>query len=468
MIRRIAAKEWLEIVRDGRFRVLSAVVLLLAIAAIASGWTRYRDIQRQHSEAQQATRAQWLSQPAKNPHSAAHYGMYAFKPKSRLSMVDSGVDPYVGVAAWLEAHKQNEFAYRPAQDATSAQRFGDLTAAEGMLVLLPLFIVLVAFSAFTGEREQGTLRQLMSLGVRRADLFLGKALGVAGALAVVVVPVTIAGVVALSLTSEFGSPLRDLSRATLLGLTYLAYFAIIIAVALGVSARMRSSRAALVVLLSLWFVNTLMAPRVATDAAAALHPTPSAVEFQQAIEKDLSDAEDMRRRLEAKRQDLMRAHNVTSIDAVPVNFAGISLQTGEERGNEVFDRHYGALFETFDRQQRVVTLAGVIAPLLPVRALSMALAGTDVAHHRAFVNAAESYRRDIQRVMNADIAQHAKPGVVYTAGPDLWAQVPEFSYEPPGMAAVLTDQRGSLLVLAAWLAAAIWFGARSVARLAAD
>jgi ABC-2 type transport system permease protein len=152
--------------RDGRFRVLGAIVLAISLVSLAAGWKHYRDVQQQHAQAQAATRAQWLNQTAKNPHSAAHYGVYAFKPKTRLSMIDTGVDPYVGVAAWLEAHKQNEFKYRPAQDRTAVQRFGELTAAEGFLFLLPLFIVLVTFNALSGEREQGTLRQLLSLGVK--------------------------------------------------------------------------------------------------------------------------------------------------------------------------------------------------------------------------------------------------------------------------------------------------------------
>jgi ABC-2 type transport system permease protein len=152
----IARKELLETLRDGRFRTAAAVVIALTLASLGAGWKHYRDVSAQHEEARRGTRAQWLQQPKKNPHSAAHYGVYAFKPTSQLGIVDTGVDPYVGVAAWL-AHKQNEFRYRPAQDRTAVQRFGALTAAESLQAILPLFIILMAFPAFAGERETGTL-----------------------------------------------------------------------------------------------------------------------------------------------------------------------------------------------------------------------------------------------------------------------------------------------------------------------
>src|SRR4029450_6815884 len=105
-----------------------------------------------------------------------------------------GVDPYVGVAVYLEAHKQNEFKFRPAQDAaTSIQRFGELTAAVVLQVLIPLLIILFAFSAFAVEREQGALRQVLSLGVERPRLAMGKTVGVAAALAAVLIPATLIG-----------------------------------------------------------------------------------------------------------------------------------------------------------------------------------------------------------------------------------------------------------------------------------
>jgi ABC-2 type transport system permease protein len=468
MIRRIARKELVETVRDGRFRLLAALVFAISAASFAAGWKHYVDVQRQHVQAQEATRAQWLNQPAKNPHSAAHYGMYAFKPKSRLSMVDTGIDPYVGVAAWLEAHKQNEFRYRPAQDRTALQRFGELTAAESFLVVLPLFIVLGTFAAFAGEREQGTLRQLLSLGVRRRDLLAGKVVGVATALALVVVPLTLVGVGALALTNEFGGLREDAGRAVLLTAAYLIYFATFAAIGLGVSARVRSSRTALVLLLAFWFANSLIVTRAASDLAAWLHPSPSAIEFQSAIAGDLADQADMRQRLERRKQELMREYGVSSIDAVPIGFQGISLQEGEEHGNEVFDRHYGRMFGVYEAQNRVYQLAGVTAPMLPIRSLSMALAGTDFDHHRSFVFAAEQYRRGIQRVMNADIARNARPGIAYTAGLDLWSQVPPFAYDMPGVGWVLARNWSSVLLLLAWLGASIWFATAATRRLAID
>jgi hypothetical protein len=119
MVWTIARKELTEMFRDGRFVAAAAIVLVLLLAAVGAGWKHYSDVHAQHSRAQQETREQWLDQGEKNPHSAAHYGVYAFKPKTHLSMIDTGVDPYTGVAVWLEAHYQNQFLHRPAQDATA-------------------------------------------------------------------------------------------------------------------------------------------------------------------------------------------------------------------------------------------------------------------------------------------------------------------------------------------------------------
>lgn len=468
MISRIAKKELTEMFRDGRFRLLAGMVLAISVLSLVAGWKSYTELSAQHATAKSSTRDQWLAQDKKNPHSAAHYGVYAFKPKSQLAMVDTGVDPYMGVAVWLEAHKQNDFKFRPAQDRTAVQRFGEMTGAEVLQVFLPLFIVLMTFSAFAGEREQGTLRQLLSLGVSRRDLALGKALGVFAALGLVLLPATVLAVLALAWSAEGGLVSGDPARGVLLGGVYLAYFTLMIAVSLAVSARVRSSRVALLVLLTFWFANSLVASRAASDLAGWLYPTPSAIEFQKAMDVDLNDQAPLMARLEKRRAELFQQHGVDHVDALPIAFSGVSMQEGEEHANVVFDRHYGRLFDRYEQQNGIYQWGGMVAPMLSARALSMGLSGTDFPQHRHFALAAEDYRRGIQRVMNGDIATNQKKGQVYLADQSLWASVPDFDYLAPSTGWVLGNYTTSIVVLGLWTLAALAWMVRSATTMSAD
>jgi ABC-2 type transport system permease protein len=447
---RIARKEFLEMVRDGRVRWAAVVVGVLLSVSVVAGWQHAASIAAEHDRAQQATRAQWERQPAKNPHSAAHYGIFAFKPQSPLAMIDTGIDPYVGVAAWLEAHRQNDFKYRPAADRTALQRFGDFTPAMVMQVLLPLVIVLLAFGTVAAEREQGTWRQLLSTGVSPGHAVLGKALGVAAVLGVIVVPAALLAAGALGSSAPSRVFDADWSRAVPLAAVYIVWCLIWLGVTLAVSLLARSSRSALVTLLGLWMVTSLVAPRLVSDVAGVRHPTPTAAEFQRALDADLSDSATRNARLEAKRQALFAQYQVTTVEALPINFSGVSLQEGEEHANVVFDTHFGRLFDTFERQNAVARAAAFVAPLLAVRSVSMALAGSDFSQHRHFVTAAESYRRDLQRRLNGEVALHQKPGATYLAGPELWESIPDFTYTAPDVSSVLRTVTTPLLALLMW------------------
>lgn len=466
----IAKKECLEMWRDGRFRGIAGVVLLLLLAALVTGWQHYRQVQSEHSAAQQASRQQWLNQGARNPHSAAHYGVYAFKPVMPLSFVDLGLDPYTGVSIWLEAHYQNPSRYRPAEDATAMQRFGELTAAGVLQLLLPLLIIVLAFPAFAGEREQGTLRQLLSLGVPRRKLIFGKALGVALALGALLVPATIIGVLTFSFTANADLLAANVARMAWMGLGYLAYFGVFLALTLALSARAPSPRAALVSLLGFWIIGSLLLPRLASDAAERFYRVPSAKAFWEAVNDDIKKGLDGHnpsdQRREALLQEILAQYQVTRVEDLPVNFSGIALQAGEEYGNTVFDKHVGALWEIYGAQERMHRFAAGLSPFLAVRHLSMGLAGTDLAQHRHFLNAAEQYRRELNKMLNDDLTHNSKiQGYTYFAERGLWDKTPDFIYTAPDAAWVMQRQAGSFGVLLAWLAGAIIFARRAVRRM---
>jgi len=469
MTLRIARKEFTEMLRDGRFRGAGAIVFILLAGALLLGWRNHGEVSAQHATAQQATRAQWLSQGKKNPHSAAHYGVYAFKPQVPLSLVDHGTDPYTGVAVWLEAHKQNEFKYRPAQDATAVQRFGELTGATVLQLLVPLLIVLLTFNAFSGERELGTLRQLMSLGVSPSQLASGKALGVAAALGLWLVPAAVIGAVAIAAASSQGEVMASVPRMGWMALSYVLYFGAFTGVSLAVSAWAPSSRSALMILLGFWMMNGLIAPRVASDLAKTWKPSPSAFDFGQQMQLALtkgSDGHDPGARAKVLEAELFKKYKVDKLEALPVNLMGIRLQDSENHGNEVFDQSYAALWDTFTQQNRIHQLVAMAAPGLAMRSVSMGFAGTDFAQHTHFAKAAEEYRRMIQRTMNDELTYNAPTtGAPYMANNDLWKKVKPFDYTAPDAGWVAQEQAPSLGIVGVWFAGSALLAAWSARRV---
>ena len=433
MIATIARKELTEILRESRFRWAAAVVLLLLGAALASGVTGLRRANAERARAMDADWREWLAQGPRNPHNAAHFGMYAFRPEAPLALLDRGVETFTGTAIWMEAHRQNPAQFRAADDATSMIRFGELTAATVLQTLVPLLIIVVAFPLFARERESGTLRQLFSLGVAPARLAAGKVAGALAALALVVVPAIAIGVAALALADTL-----PLVRLLLLAAAYGAYFLAVTAIAIAVSARAATARAALVTLLGFWIATTFVLPRAAADLGERLYPAPTDRQFWAEVNAD------------AAKRGATRESN-----------QGAALQQGEDYGNRVFDAHFAALWNTFEEQAQVQRIAAVVSPYLAIRDVSMSIAGTDVRHHVHFAQRAEGFRRGLQRYLNDDLKRNSR-GFGYQAGPSLWHSAPRFAYERPPLGWALQPAAISLALLFAWMFAAAWFVVRSV------
>lgn len=447
----IARKEMKETWRDGRFRILAVCILSLLVAGLAAGRLETREAQQAIDQARAADQEVWLNQGPRNPHSAAHFGNYAFKPRPALSAFDRGLDLYLGTAVWLEAHWQDPFALRPAEDRTALQRFGELTAAFTLQVPAALLIIFLGFAAFAGEREQGTLKQLAALGLRARSLALGKALGLGIALGLVLLPAVAIGSFILA-----GGGEAPIGGILALVAAYGLYFAVLFALVLAVSAWARSGRQALVMLLSFWMLSTLVIPRLVADAAERLHPIPTPRVFFDAIAQDkaqgLDGEGDRQERGQKLRQEVMEKYGVENLEELPISFAGLSLQASEEQANGVFDKHYGELWRLYTDQERLHLWGSALSPMLALRSISMAVAGTDVTRHRHFADAAEEHRRKMVKFLNDDLTHNAAGSDFgYLADRELWQETPRFSYQPPGLDQVLLRQLPAFGWLTVWL-----------------
>lgn len=453
---RIARRDLLEMARDGRLLAAALLMLLLVGTALTVARQHQQTFEAERQAAQALDYDDWLAQRDRHPHDAAHQGLHVFKPLPALAMLDPGITPYAGSTIWLQAHRQSELRFRPAQDATGLQRFGQLSIAWVLQVLAPLLAIVLGFNMLAGEREQGTLRQTLAVGVRLRQFVAAKAVALAAALALLLTPVLVAALVALRFS---GDPSDDALRLAVLAVVYALFLAGTVALVLGVSVAVSSSRSAVALLLGIWIVTVTLLPRATADAARQLHPSPSRSQFASALDGDLAAAYERGWRQEFGTPQRFGPD-------LPLSRWGAALRMDDEAGYAVLDRHFAALWASFARQQRVQELAGVAAPVLALRSVSMALAGTDFAAHRHFSLAAEAHRRLMQDAISADLVAHADPRGAghfdYQAGAELWSRIAPFEYAPPSARDALARAATAVaalalhaLAMAAWLAWAV-------------
>lgn len=465
----IAAKDLREATGDGR----AWLAWLLAVGALAiaalHGWSTWRQAEAERSAVSALVRMQWETQGEKNPHSGAHFGQYVFKPAGVPALVDPGVNAEAGRAIWLDPHRRNLARFKPAEDGSPAARLARGSVDTVLQWVLPLLVVLLCFGAVAGEREAGTWRLLAALGVSPARLFAGKLAG----LLLVLLPLWAFFAAALALAAlQAGTDAADaLRRIALLAALYTVYLAVFGFVALGVSARSASASRALALLLVLWGLNGFVAPRLGTAVAAAAVELPSPEQFHAAIHADIQHGMGQDGDADTRYQRFLQAtlarYGVSRPEDLPVGLRGLRLLDGDAYAARVHQKHFAALEDRFVAQADWQLAAALAGPLAPVRALSQALAGTDLRHHLHFAAAAEAYRRAFVDATSQHIARH-NTGTANSALADnaFWASLPPFDYRAPPWHWALAGQWRALLLLAAWLVGAAWFAARAFARAA--
>jgi ABC-2 type transport system permease protein len=465
MIATVARKEFRGALRDGRVLAGACVLLLLGLVALASAGARYASLSSERAVAQALIQEQWTEQGDKNPHSAAHYGIYAFRPALPLSFFDPGVLAYEGVSIWLEAHKRNFPAGRPADDMTALARFGELSLGFVFQALVPLGLLLMTYAAFSSERESGTLRQVLASGVTPAQLFAGKFLGLGGAALLLLAPLLLLCLGALVYTSGT----TWLPAALVLLGACIVYAALVLLLALTVSARASSSQSALLVLLAFWAVVTFVVPRIAADLGRILQPTPTLGEFQRGVDADLAtglEGESPAARVEKRRAQLLQLYKVEREQDLPINFQGIVFGIQDEVSNAVYDKHFGMLERAIDAQVDVFEAASVLSPRMALGLISQEVAGTSLQHQRYFERGAEAFRRTLMDILNRDIAMNSKSGQAdYRAGPGLWRQTGEYRFEPEPLSASLARCAAPLTVLVLWFAVLLGASVATTRRL---
>lgn len=410
----VLRKEWLDLRRDHRWLLLLGITLAMLAGALWLGLAHTHRLSHQLAHAEAGDRHVWTQQGSKNPHAAAHFGQYAHRPTTALMVADPGVTSFVGTVVWLEAHRRNDARFSSARDDAAGLRMGQLHLAFIWQTVLSLVALLLGHAAWATEREQGTLRQLLSLGVRPIHLMLGKALACMAVLGALLV---LAGAgLGLGLWAGGAGLAPDRDDALRLGsllLIYALYLGAFVLLPLAVSAFCRQPRTSLMVLVALWMAQVALAPRAVGEALRLADPLPTAQTFRAAIAADRSRAfghDEQHPAFIAFRDRVLKTYGVQRLEDLPVNLRGLALRADDEAGYGVYEHHFGQLHAQLQRQDGWRATAGLAFPLLAVQSLSTALAGTDNRHHHEFLAQAEQHRRVIQTAISQDLIDNARPG----------------------------------------------------------
>lgn len=429
--------------------VALAVLVLLSFAAITSDTLR---LEQDKQRVAAAERARWVGQGEKDPHSAAHYSIFAFKPSPPLGSLDPAVGPFVGQTVYLEAHHQNDMLYRPQQNASLLQRIGFASPAALITGFGPLVVFLLAFTLVAQDRERGTMRLALGAALRPRTIVGAKTLAVWSAAAgLLVLPTAIVSLVWLGVGGRMDG---DVLLRTLAWVSVMAtYLALLSAIGVAVSLRMDNARLALTALFGVWILFSLALPRVASGVVETVWPLPSSqsVRQQMADEAPAFWSDEVNDR---NRAALLERYGVSRIEDIP-NPRMAELDLVERHSHEVFDRVLGDFYGKVATQDRMFATLGLLSPTIAAQVSSASAAGSDFSHHRHFIDGAEQYRRDLVNRMNADGMAHRAHGKErHTNDERLWSQVPEFAYPAPPLGRLSSTALPAFAALLLWLALA--------------
>ena len=438
----IILNEWKILVRN---RSIVYVSLIFILSIISLAWMSNLQSENQ-SKAQAAAekhiRAQWDNLEPMNPHRAAHYGVYVFKPISILNSLDDGVSSITGNVLKLEGHVQNEIVHSEASQSITISKFGKLKPSVILQYVVPLFLIFLSFGSITSDKETGRMKLIVLQGVSLEKLVLSKSISIwfYGLMLIML---------SVLLQSSLGSLALDAGLR--LGLTFISYglyYLIVVCLSTFVSVSFKNDTSAISLLLATWIVWTIFLPKIWGNTVEKVYPLPSRQNFIAQMKEDRSKGIDGHNPRDERRSKLEKEYlvkyKVDSLSQLPINFDGIVMQADEEYGNQVWDKHFGNNYLIYQKQKKLYQLSGLLNPFSSLQNLSMGFCGSDMIHHLDFLKKAEHYRRYLIKTLND---KHAHGGSKtgewrWTVDNAFFRSVKTFDYQTM----LIKDQIGSYLI----------------------
>ncbi len=248
--------------------------------------------------------------------------------------------------------------------------------------ILSLIALWFTFDAFSGEREQGTLRLMLANSIPRHTVLIGKFLG---ALFSISIPFALAVLVNLLLISTASTVHLTTEAWGRLGIIFclaLLYTSLFVALGLLVSARVQQSAVSLMILLLTWVTFVVFMPSTLASIASSFSPAMSFDEYwkqRNPIQENLWDKYKERRRSSELDDSKLRAKS--------------EFYTENAERDERWQEEQLKYRTSQVHRARAITS---ISPATLLQHLIEGFAGTGFERHLQFVENTQRYARQLR------------------------------------------------------------------------
>lgn len=331
-----------------------------------------------------------------------------YLPPNVLSVFSEGLEKQFGNSAKIELDHIPEISAAAAKGNPYLSIYSVLDASLIFKIVISVLALLVAYDVVSGEREQGTLKLIMSSEIARYQVLLGKLLA---GLMTLAVPVTIAFIVGLLILLSF--PMVELTGSDWirLGLMYFASLIFISAMynfGLLFSCLARSSAISLVLGLFLWIVFVIVIPNGSNYLARKIQPLEPAekIEGQRKLvnEKYKNERREMIRgkypiKFMSHSERSAFGHNYifvcdsSSIDNYSKSYA-IRASLEIKYADKLWEIEHGYLVSQL-KQKYLANNFSRTSPICLYENVMSALAGTDLANSKYFMDKVKKHRSSV-------------------------------------------------------------------------
>jgi len=342
------------------------------------------------------------------------------RPPESLSILSRGVSYQLGnyvdltfTAKPFKASGQTGTSDNPMMGTYFSVDFCTILA-----IVLSLLALLFTYDACSGEREQGTLKMLLSNSIPRSVVLLGKVLGACLTLLPIILFCYLLCALAILISPDVAFSADEWLRIGLVLLASIFFFATFAFLGLFVSSMFRHSAASIIVCLLAWVFFLFVTPNVSGYVADSLLETPSeqalAVNTNKFTSEKWKEAEKFRGEQPRGAFDWQYSRP-TAGGAVETSGATPVFLEWYRQGNKVVYTHMiesaeGRWLlekEFLDRQDRQRLLAerlSMVSPAQVFQLLSSSLCRTDVESYKRFMESTRRYREElIQYLRNGNL-----------------------------------------------------------------